>query len=226
MVLAETVASLSAVLFACGAPVEAERLRELLGVNTEELTEAIARLKELTDVPESGVQLIAVESAFQLCTKPFVSETVKRALEMRKSPPLSKASLEVLAIVAYNQPVTRSFIEMVRGIDSSSIVSSLCDKGLITERGFLDAPGRPVLFGTTDAFLRCFGLDSIRDLPAADLPVVPEQVTMTPAEEGGEPVPAEEAPVTEIPVTEAPAEETPADGQAAGQPGEAAGTEA
>ena len=86
-----------------------------------------------------------------------------------------------MAIVAYHQPVTRTFIAMVRGVDSSSIVSNLCDKGLISERGFLDAPGRPVLFGTTDAFLRCFGLDSIRDLPEAS--PVPEQLTIQPAEE-------------------------------------------
>jgi segregation and condensation protein B len=84
-------------------------------------------------------------------------------------PPLSKASLEVLAITAYNQPVTRSFIEQVRGIDSASIVNSLCDKGLIAERGYLDAPGRPVLFCTTDAFLRCFGLSSIDELPETDV---------------------------------------------------------
>ena len=106
-------------------------------------------------------------------------ETVKKALEMRKVPPLSKASLEVLAIVAYNQPVTRSFIETVRGVDSSSIVSSLCDKGLLAERGFLDAPGRPILFGTTDVFLRCFGLESIKDLPEADLSELPEQMTIS-----------------------------------------------
>jgi len=90
---------------------------------------------------------------------------VKKALELRKVPPLSKAALEVLAIVAYNQPVTRSFIEMVRGVDSSYIVASLADKGLIAESGTLDAPGRPTLFVTTDNFLRCFGLESLKDLP-------------------------------------------------------------
>ena len=171
MVTSETVAALQAVLFACGAPVESDRLCELLGTDGETLAEAVEALRERTDAPDSGVELIAVETAYQLCTKPFVSETVKRALELRKSPPLSKASLEVLAIVAYHQPVTRSFIETVRGIDSSSIVSSLCDKGLLAERGFLDAPGRPTLFGTTDAFLRCFGLESLRDLPETALPV-------------------------------------------------------
>lgn len=183
----ETIASLEAVLFACGGPVEAERLRELLALSAEELEEAASALQaELEDV-NRGISLIKVESAYQLCTKPFVAETVKKALELRKAPPLSKAALEVLAIVAYHQPVTRSFIEMVRGIDSSSIVNSLCDKGLIAERGFLDAPGRPVLFGTTEAFLRCFGLESIRDLPEAS--PVPEQLSLpeeAPAEEVAE----------------------------------------
>ena len=89
----------------------------------------------------------------------------------------------MLAIVAYNQPVTRSFIEMVRGVDSSAIVASLCEKGLITERGTLDAPGRPTIFGTTDAFLRCFGLESIAELPKAELAVASEQISL---ENGGE----------------------------------------
>ena len=184
----ETIASLEAVLFACGGPVEVQRLQELLSLSPEELEEAANALQaELEDV-NRGITLIKVESAYQLCTKPFVAETVKKALELRKAPPLSKAALEVLAIVAYHQPVTRSFIEMVRGIDSSSIVSSLCDKGLIAERGFLDAPGRPLLFGTTEAFLRCFGLESIRDLPEAS--PVPEQLTLP-----------EEAPVEEAAAT-------------------------
>lgn len=191
----ETIASLEAVLFACGGPVEAERLRELLALSAEELEEAASALQaELEDV-NRGISLIKVESAYQLCTKPFVAETVKKALELRKAPPLSKAALEVLAIVAYHQPVTRSFIEMVRGIDSSSIVNSLCDKGLIAERGFLDAPGRPVLFGTTEAFLRCFGLESIRDLPEAS--PVPEQLSL-PEEGLPEEAPAEEAPTEEV----------------------------
>ncbi len=180
----ETIASLEAVLFACGGPVEGERLRELLGLSPEELTAAAEELEKQLADNDRGIMLIHVESAYQLCTKPFVAETVKKALELRKAPPLSKAALEVLAIVAYHQPVTRSFIEMVRGIDSSSIVTSLCDKGLIAERGYLDAPGRPTLFGTTDAFLRCFGLDSIKDLPEAS--PVPEQMTIQPEEPAGE----------------------------------------
>jgi segregation and condensation protein B len=189
----ETIASLEAVLFACGGPVETERLRELLALSPEELEEAAKLLEETLEDPARGISLIRVESAYQLCTKPFVAETVKKALELRKAPPLSKAALEVLAILAYHQPVTRSFIEMVRGIDSSSIVTSLCDKGLIAERGFLDAPGRPLLFGTTETFLRCFGLESIRDLPEAS--PVPEQLTLPeelPAEAASEETSPEE----------------------------------
>ena len=191
----ETIASLEAVLFACGGPVEAERLRELLALSPEELEEAAKLLEETLEDSARGISLIRVESAYQLCTKPFVAETVKKALELRKAPPLSKAALEVLAIVAYHQPVTRSFIEMVRGIDSSSIVTSLCDKGLIAERGFLDAPGRPLLFGTTETFLRCFGLESIRDLPEAS--PVPEQLTL-PEELPAEAIPEEATPAEEV----------------------------
>ncbi len=180
----ETPAALEAILFACGAPVAFDRLCEILGVNFEGLREAAAILKEkYSDDHESGIQLITVEDAYQLCTKAYVAEYVKKALELRKTPPLSKASLEVLAIIAYNQPVTRSFIEMVRGVDSSAIVASLTDKGLVTERGTLDAPGRPVLFGTTDAFLRCFGLESIDQLPKTDLAMAGEQVTIDFSEE-------------------------------------------
>ena len=171
----ETPAALEAVLFACGSPVSFDKLCDILETDRE----AAQVLKEkYRDDCLSGITLITVEDAYQLCTKSFVSTCVKKALELRKSPPLSKASLEVLAIIAYNQPVTRSFIEMVRGVDSSFIVSSLCDKGLIAEKGILDAPGRPVLFGTTDAFLRCFGLESISELPTTDLPIPDGQMSL------------------------------------------------
>lgn len=176
----EIIASLEAVLFACGGPVERERLTDVLQLENEELDQAIALLQEKYADDSHGLQLIKLESSYQLCTKPFVADCVKKALQLRKVPPLSKASLEVLAIVAYNQPVTRLFVEQVRGIDSSYIISSLCDKGLIAERGTLDAPGRPALFGTTDSFLRCFGLESLSDLPTVDFttPEVSVQTTL------------------------------------------------
>ncbi len=175
----ETPAALEAILFACGSPVEFDRLCELLAVGSDGLHEAAALLKDkYSDDKLSGIRLITVENAYQLCTKTYVADYVKKALELKKAPPLSKAALEVLAIIAYNQPVTRSFIEMVRGVDSDSIVASLVEKGLVAERGVLDAPGRPVLFGTTDSFLRCFGLESIADLPKTDISLTGEQISL------------------------------------------------
>ena len=158
-------AAVEAVVFACGSPVSADRLCETLGVGRTELRESAARLT----AQSRGISLIELDGCYQFCTKAYLAAYVKRALELRKTPPLSKASLEVLAIVAYNQPVTRSFVEAVRGVDSSYIVTSLLDKGLIAEGGQLDAPGRPTLFVTTDGFLRCFGLQSLAELPEVGL---------------------------------------------------------
>ena len=162
-------AAVEAVVFACGSPVSADRLCETLGVGRTELRESAARLTAQYEDASRGISLIELDGCYQFCTKAYLAAYVKRALELRKTPPLSKASLEVLAIVAYNQPVTRSFVEAVRGVDSSYIVTSLLDKGLIAERGQLDAPGRPTLFVTTDGFLRCFGLQSLAELPEVGL---------------------------------------------------------
>lgn len=175
--------TIEAMLFAVGAPITIARLSELTGESEETVRKAAESLKEKLAPEDSGIQLIQIEDGYQLCTKSEAGDFVKRALELKKAPPLSKASLEVLAIIAYNQPVTRGFIEQVRGIESSYIVAGLQDKGLICEQGQLDAPGRPVLFGTTDAFLRCFGLESLADLPETELPN-PEQMTIP--EGGGE----------------------------------------
>lgn len=140
-----------------------------VGVGGTELRESAARLTAQYEDASRGISLIELDGCYQFCTKAYLAAYVKRALELRKTPPLSKASLEVLAIVAYNQPVTRSFVEAVRGVDSSYIVTSLLDKGLIAEGGQLDAPGRPTLFVTTDGFLRCFGLQSLAELPEVGL---------------------------------------------------------
>lgn len=158
-------ASLEAVLFASGSPVSMDKLSEIFEISKDLLSSSADRLAAKLSDGENGIQLICVDGAYQLCTKSIYADYVKRALELRKTPPLTKASLEVLAIVAYNQPVTRSFIETVRGIDSASIVANLCDKGLLYESGHLDAPGRPLTFSTTDSFLRCFGLESLSELP-------------------------------------------------------------
>ena len=158
-------AAVEAVVFACGSPVSADRLCETLGVGRTELRESAARLTAQYEDASRGISLIELDGCYQFCTKAYLAAYVKRALELRKTPPLSKASLEVLAIVAYNQPVTRSFVEAVRGVDSSYIVTSLLDKGLIAEGGQLDAPGRPTLFVTTDGFR----LQSLAELPEVGL---------------------------------------------------------
>jgi segregation and condensation protein B len=167
MINNEIMAAVEAILFACGSPVEQDKLIEILNITAGELNEVIAELRKRYDSEDSGISLVTLDNSYQLCTKPVFAEQVRKALQMRKVPPLSKASLEVLAITAYNQPVTRSFVEMVRGVDSSYIINSLIDKGLIAECGSLDAPGKPTLFATTDNFLRCFGLESLNDLPEA-----------------------------------------------------------
>ena len=102
---------------------------------------------------------------WQMATRPYYGEMVKRILDTRRNAPLSPAALEVLSVIAYNQPVSRSFIEQVRGVDSSSIVAKLLEKGLIEEAGRLDLPGKPIAFQVTDSFLRVFGLGSLADLP-------------------------------------------------------------
>lgn len=156
---------IEAVLFVSGNPIHFDKLCEIFSLPPDEMERELESLEKIKAQSDSGLSLIKLDGAYQLCTKQETSEYVKKFLEMKKSPPLSKAALEVLAITAYHQPVTRSFIEHVRGIESSSIVAGLEDKGLIVECGHLDAPGRPALFTTTEAFLRSFGLESLEALP-------------------------------------------------------------
>ena len=109
--------------------------------------------------------MLRLDDQYQMSTREEFQEAVKKALEIKKSQPLSQAAMEVLAIVAYNQPVTKSFVEQIRGVDSSSTVNTLVERGLLEEKGRLDLPGRPVSYGTTPHFLRSFGLTSIGELP-------------------------------------------------------------
>ena len=156
---------LEAVLFACGDPVPVERLCALLGADESEIEDAAARLTDRYAFEERGMRLIRLEKSYQMVTAPEAYETVRLALETRRPPRLTQAALEVLAIIAYFQPVTRTYIEQVRGVDSSYTVGVLADRGLIEPCGRLDVPGRPMQFKTTDTFLRSFGLKSLEDLP-------------------------------------------------------------
>ena len=159
------ISKLEAMLFAAGDPVEASKLAEVLDIDIETVTKMLGHLGALYDERESGLMLIKIDNKYQLCTREEHSEDVRKLLEIKKNTPLSNAAFEVLAIIAYNKTVTRSFVEQVRGVDCSGPISSLVQKGLIEEKGRLDLPGRPLIYGTTDRFLRCFSLNSLDDLP-------------------------------------------------------------
>ena len=117
------------------------------------------------DNRKAGFKLIKLDNKLQLCSRPEYFDYVRKILELKRNAPLSQAAFEVLAVVAYNQPVTKSFVEQVRGVDCSGVISTLIEKELIEERGRLELPGRPLLYGTTKNFLRCFSLTSLDDLP-------------------------------------------------------------
>lgn len=159
------ISSLEAMLFAAGDPVETSKLADVLELDIETVEKLLGTLGAQYDERNSGLMLIRIDNKYQLCTREVFSENVRKLMEIRKNAPLSNAAFEVLAIIAYNKTVTRSFIEQVRGVDCSGPVSSLVQKGLIEEKGRLDLPGRPLIYGTTDRFLRCFSLNSLDDLP-------------------------------------------------------------
>lgn len=161
----EIIAALEAILFAAGEPVPAPRIAQVLGAETEEIFAAAEALRARYEKPGCGIRLLRLEEKLQLCSAPACAAEVTRALEQRKPPKLSPAALEVLAIVAYFQPVTRAYIDQVRGVDSSYTVGVLSERGLIEPAGKLEAPGRPTLYRTGDVFLRTMGISTLEELP-------------------------------------------------------------
>ncbi len=169
-------AAIEAVLFAAGHPIAYEKLAEIFSKKPREIRDTVKRMTD--DYVGRGVMLLAFDDSCQLCTREEFLPYIRTALGIKRGGNLSNSSLEVLAIVAYNQPVTRAFIDTVRGVDSSYATSSLLEKELIAVTGHLDAPGRPSLLCTTEKFLRVFGLSSLSELPPA------EQLIMAPPETG------------------------------------------
>lgn len=164
---------IEAVLFAAGHPVEYSRLAGAMGLSTATCRKIVSDYAEKyndTGSLERGIMMILYPDSCQICTKEEYGSYVRDALGIRRGGNLSNSSLEVLAIVAYNQPVTRAYIDTVRGVDSSYAVSSMCERHLIEPCGRLDVPGRPMLYRTTDNFLRVFGLTSVEDLPEITVP--------------------------------------------------------
>lgn len=161
----ELMGKTEAILFAGGEPVALERIAQVLGVRTYAVEEAVDALREKYNTPNSGIHLLRLENTAQFCTNPAYIQPVRDALDLKRNTPLSQAAMEVLAVVAYNQPVTKAFVEQVRGVDCSGVIGSLMQKDLLEERGRLELPGRPLLYGTTENFLRCFQLSSLEELP-------------------------------------------------------------
>lgn len=165
MEIVEGMAIIEAIMFACADPITAEKLAEASGIDEYTVSKIISQLERRYSVVGSGLRIIRLGNAFQMATAEELAPYVKAALENHKQTPLSQAALECLAIIAYNQPVTKGFIEQIRGIDSSSVVNTLAEKGLIEEAGRLELPGRPIAYRTNDTFLRCFGINSLENLP-------------------------------------------------------------
>ena len=158
-------AALEAILFAMGEPVETERLAEAIEKTPEETRQLLSELRERHSCDASGIQLLCLDDAWQFATKKEYYEQLIRIAKQPKKPALTDVMMETLSIIAYKQPVTRSEIEKIRGVSCEHAVNRLMEYELICELGRLQVPGRPILLGTTDKFLRCFGMDSTEDLP-------------------------------------------------------------
>ncbi len=182
MKFSEGMAAIEAVLFASGEPIELEKLAEATEIEAELVDKMVERLNDRYSEIGSALVIGRLGSSFQLMTRAEYSRFIKAALENRRQAPLSQAAMEVLAIVAYNQPVTRGFVEQVRGVDSSGVVRSLVERNLLEEHGRLeDVPGRPIAYRTTENFLRCFGMEGLGSLPA--IPNSTDQINIEEYEE-------------------------------------------
>ncbi len=182
MINKKQVASVEAVLFAAAEPIEYTKIAAALGMDDEQILLCLDALVEKYSAEDSGICLLQLGNKYQLCSKKEFVEVVRNVLDLKRNAPLSQAAFEVLAIIAYNQPITKPYIEQIRGVDCSGVVNTLCQRGLIEEKGRLDVPGRPVLYGTTADFLRCFSLNSLSELP--ELPKEDKEVLMSDVDNG------------------------------------------
>lgn len=166
----ELEAAIEGILFASGEPVEINRLSEVLGADRSDVETMLQKLSDYYAYEQRGIRLVRMEHSYQLCSAPEYAALIRKAHEMRKPTKLSQAALEVLTIIAYYQPTTKAYVEQVRGVDSSYTLGLLYDRGFIEEAGRLQVPGRPILYRTTQTFLRAFHLSSLEELP--ELPML------------------------------------------------------
>lgn len=158
-------AAAEAVLFSVGDPIELSRIAQALEVEEEIAEQVLMNLSASLDERGSGICLLRLGDKYQLSSRTEFAPQIRSILEVKRNAPLSQAAFEVLAVIAYNQPVTKSFVEQVRGVDCSGVIATLCQKRLIEEKGRMDLPGRPLLYGTTPEFLRCFSVSDLTELP-------------------------------------------------------------
>lgn len=163
--ISEMKKTVEAVLFAAGHPLTYEKLSRLFDMTPKKTKEFVEEFAREYNSHDRAIILLAMDECAQLCTKQEYAPQIKEALDIKRGGNLSNSSIETLAIIAYNQPVTRTYVDTVRGVDSTYAVNNLLDKGLIEPKGRVDAPGRPVLYGTTPDFLRVFGINSVSELP-------------------------------------------------------------
>ena len=161
----EAKAAMQAILFASGEPISLERLATAVEVDETTVDKLLKSLMDDLDRADCGICIIQTGNEYQMCTKSNYIGFIHKAMDLRRHTPLSPAAMEVLAIIAYNQPVTKSFIENIRGVDCAGIISNLNARNLIEEKGRLELPGRPLTYGTTLNFLKCFGISSVEELP-------------------------------------------------------------
>lgn len=170
MKIDELEAIIEGLLFASGESVPVKRLCEVTETDEKTMTSLLNRMNDkYENDPTRGIHLIKLEDSYQLCTKREYYDYIKSLREKKRRASLSNAGLEVLSVIAYNQPVTRSALEFIRGVNSDGALNNLIAAGLVEEVGRLDAPGRPILFGTSEEFLRCFNLSSLSELPDVEL---------------------------------------------------------
>ena len=174
-------AAIEAILFANGSSVETKRIAQALEITESQAEEHISALIDDYNSANRGITIIKLDDAYQMVSCKEYAPQIRTVMDLRRNTPLSQAALEVLAIVAYNQPVTKAFVEQVRGVDCSGVIGSLTAKGLVEEKGRLELPGRPLLYGTTENFLRCFNINSLEELPP--LPETENEETDKPKEE-------------------------------------------
>ncbi len=157
--------AIEAILFANGSSVSVSRMAQALELSEKQTKKYADELLEEYTAASRGITIIKLDDSYQMVSAEEYAPQIRTVMDLRRNTPLSQAAMEVLAVVAYNQPVTKAFVEQVRGVDCSGVIGSLTAKDLIEEKGRLELPGRPLVYGTTENFLRCFGISDLSELP-------------------------------------------------------------